>query len=75
MPAAGGFGAVLVILSGGQCSWTSQSTVDWIRLVFGSSGTGDGSVQFIVSPNNGPARTGVILIAGEKYLIPQQAAR
>jgi hypothetical protein len=75
MPAAGGFGAVLVILSGGHCSWTSTSTESWIRLVGGSSGTGDGNVQFIVSPNSGAARTGVILIAGEKYLIPQHGAR
>ena len=75
MPAAGGFGIALVFLSGGACDWTATSTEGWIQLTSIAAGLGGGNVQFVVSPNTGPARTGVILIAGEKYLIAQEGTR
>ena len=75
MPAAGGFGITLVFVSGGACSWTATSTVDWISVTSVSSGPGGGNVQYTVSPNTGPARTGTILIAGEAYVIAQQGAQ
>ena len=75
LPAAGGFGIALVFVSGGDCSWTATSTVDWIRVTSTSSGLGGGNVQFTVSPNTGPARTGIIFIAGEQYVVAQQPAR
>lgn len=70
--APGGFGTVLVFVTG-ACTWTGTSTVDWIRVVAGATGAGEGMVQFTVAPNNGPARTGVVLIGGEKYLVKQAA--
>jgi len=68
--ANGGNGAVLVIVSG-PCTWTAASTVDWITMTSGLSGVGDGLVQFVVAPNGGPARTGVVRIAGENYPVRQ----
>lgn len=68
--AGGGFGTVLVLVVG-SCSWTSASTVDWIHVVAGSSGRGEGMVQFTVAPNAGRSRTGAVLIAGERYLVNQ----
>lgn len=61
--ADGGRGAVLVIVEG-TCTWTAASTVDWITMETGHSGAGNGLVQFIVSANPGPARSGVVRIAG-----------
>jgi hypothetical protein len=61
--ANGGRGSVLVIVVGG-CSWTATSAVDWIRIETGMSGSGEGLVQFIVEPNSGQSRSGVVKIAG-----------
>jgi hypothetical protein len=70
LPREGGAGNVLVILNGG-CTWTATTTTDWIQLTAGSSGTGNGLVQFLVGPNAGPARTGALSIAGQLYLVRQ----
>ena len=66
----GGFGTVLVFVNG-ACTWNAVSTADWIRVVAGASGSGEGMVQFTAAPNSGRARTGVVLIGGEQYLVSQ----
>ena len=66
----GGAGNILIIVSG-PCSWTAVSTVDWIRLTAGAAGTGGGLIQFVAAPNPGSARTGVIRIAGQDYLVTE----
>jgi hypothetical protein len=66
----GGNGAVLVIVTGG-CTWTAASTVDWITMTSGTSGSGDGVVQFTVAPNPGQSRTGIVAIAGQSYTVTQ----
>ena len=68
--ASGGNGAVLVIVSG-PCTWTAQTSADWIRMVSGTSGTGDGLVQFTVPPNTGQARSALIVIAGQNFQVSQ----
>ena len=68
----GGNGNVLVIVTG-ACTWTATSNVDWITLTAGASGTGNGLVQFVTAPNNGPARTGSLTIAGRRYDVIQAA--
>jgi hypothetical protein len=67
---AGGNGNVLVIVTG-SCTWTATSTVNWIQITTGSSGTGGGLLQFTVSPNSGGARSGTIVIATQDYLVRQ----
>jgi hypothetical protein len=62
----GGFGSILVIVSG-PCSWTTVSNADWIELRAGASGVGNGLVQFVSAPNPGGARTGTLTIAGQTY--------
>jgi hypothetical protein len=72
--AGGGNGNVLVIVSG-PCSWTATTTASWIRMTAGESGTGDGLVQFVVSPNTtGAARSGTVMLAGQQYLVTQGGA-
>ena len=65
-PAEGGNGNVLVVITGG-CTWTASSDVDWIRMTAGTTATGNSLVQFTAAPNSGPARTGSITIAGQRY--------
>ncbi len=69
--ASGGNGNVLVIVTGGACTWTAESTADWIRMTAGTAGTGNGLVQFVAAPNPGAARTGVVTIAGQRYVVNQ----
>ncbi len=68
----GGNGNVLVIVTG-ACTWTAASNDAWITLTAGASGTGNGLVQFVAAPNNGPARTGSLTIAGRRYDVIQAA--
>jgi hypothetical protein len=71
--ANGGNGNVLVA-SSGPCTWTAASTVDWIQITTGSSSAGSGLVQFRAAPNTGAARTGVIKIAEQDYVVTESAA-
>jgi hypothetical protein len=70
--ASGGNGNVLVIVSG-ACTWTAASDVDWITMTSGTSGTGNGLVQFVAAPSNGAARTGSVTIAGQRYEVAELA--
>jgi hypothetical protein len=70
--ATGGNGNVIVVVSG-ACTWTAASDVDWITMTAGSSGTGNGLVQFVAAPSSGPARTGSITIAGQRYEVTELA--
>ena len=69
--ASGGNGNVLVIPSG-PCAWTASSNSDWIHMTAGTSGTGNGLVQFVVRPHAGAGRSGSITIAGQRYEVVQR---
>jgi hypothetical protein len=70
--ANGGNGNVLVA-SSGPCTWTAVSTVDWIQITTGASSVGSGLVQFRAAPNTGAARTGIIKIAEQDYVVTESA--
>jgi len=72
MAADGGRGSVLLIVDG-PCTWTASSATSWITMEAGTSGTGNGLVQFIVAANDGRARTGIVKIAGFDYVVTQPA--
>ena len=55
------------------CAWSAGSNASWILISPGASGTGDGSVQYVVSPNTGGARTGTLTIAGHTFTLAQAA--
>jgi hypothetical protein len=67
--ASGGAGNVLVFVIGG-CSWNAVSTVDWITMTAGMDGTGP-LLQFVVAPNGGAARVGIIKVGGADYQVFQ----
>jgi uncharacterized delta-60 repeat protein len=68
--AAGGTGSVNVTTANG-CGWTAVSNADWISITGGASGNGNGTVNYTVQANTGPARSGTVTIAGQTYTINQ----
>jgi len=68
--AGGGPGSVSVT-SGAGCNWTAVSNVSWITITAGASGAGNGTVNFSVAPNSGPARSGTLTVAGQTFTVTQ----
>jgi uncharacterized protein (TIGR03437 family) len=51
---------------------TVASTVDWIVITFGQTGTGDGSAGFTVAPNStAPTRSGTITVGSQSVTITE----
>jgi Putative binding domain, N-terminal/Viral BACON domain len=67
----GGSGTVDLQTSSPLCTWTASSDAQWIVVRSGASGTGGGRVGFDVAATSGPARTGNLLIAGQRFTITQ----
>jgi hypothetical protein len=71
-PEAGGTGNVAITSSGG-CAWSAVSNAAWIVVTSGSSGSGNGTVQFTVSSNAGASsRTGTMIVAGQTVTVHQE---
>lgn len=72
VPVLGGqFTASVTAPSG--CGWTASDNVSWIAITSGSSGSGNGTVTYLVAPNIGGARTGTIDVDGRKLTVNQAA--
>ena len=70
---SGGGTGEIDVDAGLLCSWTAQSLDSWIHITSGSSGLGDGEVDYTVDPNSGAARTGTIRVAGHNFTVTQAA--
>ena len=61
----------------GGCEWTASSPVSWVVVTevkqHGASGNGD--VRLHIEPNSGPARNATVTIAGEPFVVSQEAVR
>jgi hypothetical protein len=68
---AGGSGSVTVT-AGSGCAWSGASQSAWITVTGGSSGSGNGSVQFNVAANSGSTRTGTLIVAGQTVIVHQE---
>jgi len=67
----GGTGSVNVTTQSG-CSWTVTNNASWITITSGSSGTGNGKVNYSVAANTGSQRTGIITIAEQMFTVTQE---
>lgn len=69
-PASGGSGSFSVTTS---CAWTATSNnPDWLRVSSGSSGTGNGTVSYVVEPNASPIpRSGSIVVGDQVFNLTQ----
>jgi hypothetical protein len=71
--AQGGRGQINVE-AGGNVTWTAESTVPWIRIASGGTGTGNGVITYIVDPNcaSRGSRTGTIKVLGQIHRVTQR---
>lgn len=69
--AAGGAGTPVTVSAPSTCRWTATSSVSWITIGSGASGTGNGTVTFTVANNTGAERTGTLSIAGRAFTVTQ----
>lgn len=64
----------VTVTAGAGCAWTATSNVPWISITGGSSGTGDGTVNYSVQANSGSSsREGTLTIAGLTFTVVQAA--
>ncbi len=74
LPAAGGSGSVGITASD-SCSWTAASNNGFITITSGSSGSGNGTVEYTVAPNTSSiGLTGTVTIAGQTFTVTQSAS-
>ena len=57
------------------CAWTASSPVAWIRIDGDSRGSGEGEVKLRIDDNPGGPRTATVLIAGEAFVVTQDARK
>jgi trimeric autotransporter adhesin len=75
MSSAGGTGIVNVTTASG-CAWTATESLDWVTILSGSGGTGNGTLTYSVSSNTiAKERTGNINIAGKIFTITQEGRK
>jgi len=71
LPAAGGAGAPVAVTTAGGCAWTAVGNAAWLTITNGTSGDGNGTVNFSAAANAGPARSGTVTIAGQTFSVNQ----
>jgi general secretion pathway protein D len=72
---ADGITGTVGVSTGSTCDWTAVSTVTWITITSGATGTGDGSVAYTVAANTATTpRTGSLTIGGQTFTIAQDGA-
>ena len=73
VPTAGGSGTISVD-TGSQCAWTASASQTWVVITSGASGTGSGTVAFMVGANTGGSRMATLTIGTSVVTITQAAA-
>jgi hypothetical protein len=68
--AAGGNGTINVTADAG-CSWTATSSLSWVTITSGASGTGNGAINYQVAANSGTARSGSLTVAGLSFTVEE----
>ncbi len=62
-PVTGATGQTISVSA--SVAWTAVSSANWITLVSGSSGSGNGTVTYNVASNGGGLRSGTLTVSGE----------
>ncbi|MGA2598421.1 MAG: putative Ig domain-containing protein [Bryobacteraceae bacterium] len=71
--AAGGNGSVNVTAASG-CTWTADTSSNFITITSGASGSGNGTVNYSVAANSGSARSATVSIAGQTFTVNQSGS-
>jgi len=69
----GGTGTIDVTASESGCTWIATSNANWITIIDGSYGSGNGTVSYSVSRNMGSERSEEIMLAGRTFTVEQDA--
>jgi len=73
--ASGGTGSVAVTTQPG-CAWTASSAASWLTITSGTSGIGNGTIYYSVSPNTNPySQTVSSTFAGRVFTVTQSGAQ
>ncbi len=68
----GGNGSFSVTTNDASCAWTASTQDDWITITAGQSGSGSGTVTYVVAQNaTNQARTGTIQVSDQTFTIQQ----
>ncbi len=72
-PAAGATGTFTVTASSTTCAWTASSAnPDFLTVTTGPSGTGNGTIGYIVQPNHAATgRSGAIMVGNSSFTVYQ----
>lgn len=63
------------LATGSACSWTASSSVPWLTITGGASGTGAGAVSYAIEANTGiTSRMGTITAGGRIFTVSQAAS-
>ena len=68
---SGGGGGSINVATASDCSWSAASEASWISLTSSPSGNGNGTVSFVVAPNQGETRSSSIVVANQRADITQ----
>ena len=71
--ATAGTGTPIAVTTAVGCTWTATSSVPWLTIVSGATGSGPGSVTFSIAANTDAARAGSILIGNQAFTVTQAA--
>src|SRR5581483_8250891 len=59
------------VTAGAGCNWTASESATWISITSSASGSGNGTVNYSVTANTGPARSATLTIAGQTFTVNQ----
>jgi hypothetical protein len=59
------------VLTESDCGWTVSTSTDWLTIESSTSNTGGGTVTYSASANAGPARPGLLIVAGMTFNVTQ----
>jgi hypothetical protein len=72
---AAGESASISVTAGTGCLWSAASSVAWIMVNSGASGSGNGTVAVTIAPNTAfTSRTGTVNVSGRLFTVTQAAA-
>ncbi|NOT62565.1 MAG: hypothetical protein HOP19_20360 [Acidobacteria bacterium] len=58
---------------GAGCPWSASSDQPWLTLTSGATGTREGTMDFSLAANTGPARTGKITVGTQVFTLTQES--
>ncbi len=70
--AAQGVGSFEIRTNNSGCTWTATASETWITFDGASTGTGTGTISYIIQANINPERSGYITVGGQRFDITQR---